>query len=55
MSKGAQPTESVAQLFKTAGTGKRFERFKAGEALETLLAEAETARMERVPTNKTGK
>ncbi|MCX6035444.1 MAG: 30S ribosomal protein S16 [Chloroflexi bacterium] len=55
MSKGAQPTESVAQLFKTAGTGERFERFKAGEALETLLAEAETARTESVPTNKTGK
>jgi small subunit ribosomal protein S16 len=55
MSKGAQPTESVAQLFKTAGTGERFERFKAGESVETLLAEAETARAARLPSNKTGK
>jgi len=55
MSKGAQPTESVAQLFKTIGTVERFERFKAGESLETLLAEAETARVARIPSNKTGK
>jgi small subunit ribosomal protein S16 len=55
MSKGAQPSESVAQLFKTAGTTERFERFKAGESVETLLAEAETARTGRISTNKTGK
>jgi len=55
MSKGAQPSESVAQLFKTAGTAERFERFKAGESVETLLTEAETARAARLPTNKTGK
>jgi small subunit ribosomal protein S16 len=55
MSKGAQPTESVAQLFKTAGTSDRFERFKAGEAVETLLAEAETARTSRISSGKTGK
>ena len=55
MSKGALPTESVAQLFKTAGTDGRWERFKAGESVETLLAEAEAARAARVPTVKTGK
>jgi small subunit ribosomal protein S16 len=55
MSKGAQPTESVAQLFKTAGTDARFERFKTGEPVETLLAEAETASAARTPSNKTGK
>jgi small subunit ribosomal protein S16 len=43
MNKGAQPSESVAQLFETAGLTKRYARFKAGEAIETLLAEAETA------------
>ena len=43
MSKGAQPSESVAQLFQTSGLMKRFARFKAGEAVETLLAEAEAA------------
>jgi small subunit ribosomal protein S16 len=55
MSKGAQPTESVAQLFKTAGTVQRFERFKAGESVETLLAEVETANAARLHTNKTRK
>jgi small subunit ribosomal protein S16 len=55
MSKGAQPTESVAQLFKTTGTDARYARFKTGEAIETLLAEAETARLARVPSDKTGK
>ena len=55
MSKGAQPTESVAQLFKTAGTDMRFERFKAGESIETLQAEAEIASAARIPSNKTGK
>jgi hypothetical protein len=34
---------------------ERFERFKAGESVETLLAEAETARSSRISTNKTGK
>jgi small subunit ribosomal protein S16 len=43
MSKGAQPSDSVTQLFETAGLLKRFARFKAGEAVETLLAEAEAA------------
>ena len=35
--------EYFAQLFETSGLMKRFARFKAGEALETLLAEAEAA------------
>ena len=55
MSKGALPTESVAQLFKTAGTQERFNRFKSGEPLETLLAEVATAKAARVTSNKTGK
>ena len=53
MSKGALPTESVAQLFKSAGTDARFLRFKAGEPVETLLAEAEKARSARIPAEKT--
>jgi small subunit ribosomal protein S16 len=52
MSKGALPTESVAQLFKTSGTDTRFERFKAGEPVETLLAEAATALAARTPAGK---
>ena len=38
MKNGAQPTESVAQVFKTVGMLDRFERFKKGEAVETLVA-----------------
>lgn len=55
MSKGAQPTESVASLFKTTGTLDRFARFKKGEAIETLVAEAQAAEAKRNTTNKTRK
>jgi len=40
MKNGAQPSESVEKIFKSVGTLERFERFKKGEAVETLLAEA---------------
>lgn len=53
LSKGAQPSESVTQLFKSAGVLARFERFKAGEALENLLAESAQARAGRLPNLKT--
>ncbi len=43
MSKGAQPSDSVEQIFKTAGVLDRYARFKAGESLETLMAESEEA------------
>lgn len=43
MSKGAQPSESAMQIFKTAGLIERFERYKAGEDVEKLVAEAEAA------------
>ena len=55
MSKGALPTESVAQLFKTAGVDARFERFKKGEAVDALLAEAAKAKEGRVVSPKTSK
>ncbi len=42
MSQGAQPSESVAQIFRSVGLLDRFERFKAGEAVDALLAEAAT-------------
>jgi len=42
MKQGAKPSESVMKLFKITGTLDRYERFKNGEALETLLAEAQT-------------
>ncbi len=53
MSKGAQPSESVSQLFRSAGVLARFERFKSGESLETLLAEAAQARAAQVVNPKT--
>lgn len=40
---GAQPSDSVKQVLKLAGTLERFERYKKGESVETLVAEAESA------------
>jgi small subunit ribosomal protein S16 len=53
MSKGALPTESVAKVFQSAGVLERFERYKKGEALETLLQEAANAQAARNITVKT--
>ena len=52
MKNGAQPTESVAQVFKSAGVLDRFERFKKGEAVETLVAEGAEAIAKRAPKGK---
>jgi len=43
----------VAQIPKTDSVLDRFERFKAGEKVETLLEEAEKARLSRVVNPKT--
>ena len=43
MSQGAQPSESVERLFRTVGLADRFARYKQGEPVETLLAEAAAA------------
>lgn len=43
LGQGARPTESLQKVLTKAGTLGRFERLKKGEALETLLAEAQTA------------
>ena len=53
ISKGAQPSESVTKLFKTSGLLDRYERYKAGEPLETLLAEAKTAQESRTISHQT--
>ncbi|MBK8781845.1 MAG: 30S ribosomal protein S16 [Anaerolineales bacterium] len=55
MKNGALPTESVAQIFKTSGTQERFDRFKKGEALEVLVAEAAAAEVKRAAPVKTRK
>jgi predicted RNA-binding protein YlqC (UPF0109 family) len=46
MSNGAQPSDSVRQTLQSAGTWERWERFKGGEALDTLIQEAEAAVVE---------
>lgn len=55
MKRGALPTESVAQLFRTSGTLERFERLKSGESVETLLAEVEKLKSESTINPKTRK
>ena len=55
MKNGALPTESVAQVFKASGTEERWERFKKGEAVETLVKEAEEAETTRRAGSKTSK
>ena len=47
MKNGAKPSESVMKLFKSAGLLDRYERFKKGESLEVLLAEAKSANESR--------
>jgi small subunit ribosomal protein S16 len=44
---GAQPSESVDRIFRSAGLWERFERFKKGEGVETLLEEAKAAEAAR--------
>ncbi|MBK9926282.1 MAG: 30S ribosomal protein S16 [Anaerolineales bacterium] len=55
MKNGALPTESVAQVFKSSGTTARWERFKKGESIETLVKEAAEAESVRGATTRTGK
>ncbi len=55
MKNGAQPTELVAQVFKSAGVLERFERFKKGEAVDVLVKESEEAEARRGASVKTGK
>jgi len=51
--RGAQPSESVAKLFKTIGLMERFERFKAGESVDALLTEAKAAQDARQLSRQT--
>ena len=55
MKNGALPTESVGQVFKSAGVLDRWDRFKKGESIEALLKEAEQAEAIRGATSKTSK
>lgn len=51
LSVGAQPSEAVHRILDKLGTLGRFERLKAGEDLEKLLAEAEQELAEREPVS----
>lgn len=53
LSVGAQPSDSVSQLFKTMGTMERYQRFKAGEDVGVLLEEAAAAEAARNVQPKT--
>ncbi len=53
LSVGAQPSESVLKLFKTVQLLDRFERFKKGEELANLLAEADSVYKTRVVDPRT--
>jgi small subunit ribosomal protein S16 len=50
---GAQPTEAVDGLFKQTELWARYERFKAGEELEALVAEADQVYQTRVTDPRT--
>src|SRR5512141_2028937 len=52
MKNGARPTESVEQVFKSAGVLERFER---GESVDTLVQEAAEASTKRAAPAKTRK
>jgi small subunit ribosomal protein S16 len=53
LSKGAQPSESVQQILNSIGFYERYDRFKQGEAVETLVQEAQAAEAKRNVTVKT--
>lgn len=50
---GAQPSESALRLLTRNGTLERFRRLKAGEPLETLVAEAQQAAQSRTVDPRT--
>ena len=53
LSQGAQPSDSVRQLFQSAGVFERYDRYKAGESLKILMEEAAAAEESRTGSQKT--
>jgi small subunit ribosomal protein S16 len=49
LSTGAQPSDTVKKILVRTGTWQRYERLRKGEALETLLAEAQAAQAQAQP------
>ena len=50
---GAQPSDSVTQIFNSVGLMDRYEKFKNGESIEKLLEEAKEYYESRVVDPKT--
>jgi len=50
---GAQPSESVTQIFNAVGLLDRYKRFKDGEQIETILEEAKAYYESRIVDPKT--
>ena len=53
LSNGAQLSESVEKIFKQVGLLERYERFREGEQLNTLLAESKEFFDRRIVNQKT--
>ncbi len=51
LSVGAQPSDAAVYVLRRTGTLDRFARLKAGEAMETLVAEAEAAKAVAAPVS----
>lgn len=51
LSVGAQPSEAVTSILKRTGTLDRFTRFKNGETIESLVAEANAAKANAAPVS----
>ncbi len=49
LSVGAQPSEAVESVMRRTGTTERFQRLRAGENMEDLVAEAKAAAEEAEP------
>ncbi len=49
LSVGAQPSDAARSILNRTGTLARYERMKKGEVLETLVAEAQAAKVEVNP------
>ena len=52
LSVGAQPSDAVRRLLEHTGTWERFQRLRAGESINDLVAEAEASKPD-LPSPKT--
>jgi small subunit ribosomal protein S16 len=51
LSVGAQPSDTVVSILKRTGTMSRFARFRKGETVEALVAEAEAKKAAAEPVS----